>query len=123
MATTTQEKVTKFIKKWNNFHFSTGSETGDDYKSFQRQYRNVLKAVAVEAGYELYDFIGNHYDFSAILNKGDSFVYVSISDVRFWANEWYTNILYRRMRHATDWTGMENHFSTLENLVANINRL
>lgn len=110
--------IKNFVKKWDAHTFSTGGETGEDYKSFQRSYKRLLKEVADDAGYELYQFSGNHYEFSAVLRQKDTgaFAYISIPDVRFWRGEWHTNILYRQMKHARDWTGGPNNYASLDRL-------
>lgn len=98
------------MDKWLNFQFSTGTATGPDYKEFQKAARADLRKQAKAAGYELYKFNPNHYEFSAVLKNSATgqFVYVAISDVRFFRNEWYTNVLYRTMAHDKDWTGGQN---------------
>ena len=115
-------KIGKFVREWSNHAWSSGPTTGEDYESFQRKYRNLLKGVAEEAGFELYHFGKNHYCFSAVLRHKETgaFAFVSISDVRFFNGEWHSRILYRQMRHEKDWAGLNNHFSTLEELPRNL---
>jgi len=122
---TLASKIAKFEKEWKAHTFSTGVYPGEDYVSFQRKYRNLLKAVAENAGMELHSFNKNHYEFSAVLRDKETgaFVYVSISDVRFFPNEWATSILYRTMAHEKDWTGGYNRYSTLSDLSDNLRRL
>ena len=43
-------------------------------------------------------------------------VYVSISDVRFFTNEWYNNILIRTAKNEQDYYGGFNHRTTLNEL-------
>ena len=71
---------------------------------------------------ELYSFCKNHYEFSAVVksNKTNQFYYISISDVRYWKNEWANHILYRTMEHDKDWTGGSNRYSTLKELEENL---
>lgn len=93
--------------KWLSHEFSTGAETGEDYKKFQRAMKADLKKQAADYGMEIFKFLPNHYEFSAVLQtvEGNAYVYVSIPDVRFWKNEWFTNVLYRRMLNESDWSG------------------
>ena len=41
------------LKKYLGYEFSSGSYTGDDYKSFQTKYINYLKAVCRENHWQL----------------------------------------------------------------------
>lgn len=111
-------KKKSFIEQWLCYQFSTGSETGQDYKNFEKQARKDLSVRAKAAGYTLVKFNNNHYCFSAVLRRVESgaYVYISISDVRFWPDEWYSHVLYRTMRHATDWTGGMNHYCMWDEL-------
>ena len=43
-------------------------------------------------------------------------MYISISDVRYFANEWYSHILIRTAKNEQDYRGGFNHYTTLENL-------
>ena len=65
--------------------------------------------MAAENGLILHFFAKNHYCFSAVLTNGERFVYVSISDVRYFGWNQNTHVLIRYMAHATDWTGGPNH--------------
>lgn len=116
-------KVKEFLAKWYDKEIEDwGGETSPEYKNFQTNYRSVIKDFCKNIGMELYSFSENHYDFSAVIksNSSNQFYYVSISDVRYWKNEWANNILYRTMEHAKDWTGGSNKYSTLENLPENL---
>ena len=93
-----------------------GAYTSPDYISFQTKYRNFLKKVCTENGFELVSFNKNHYEFSAFIKGNDKYVYLSISDVRYFSNEWYTNILIRTAEHERDFRGGSNRFTTLDKL-------
>ena len=53
------------LEKYLYYTFSTGCDTGEDYKSFQRKYINYLKSIAKENGWKLVNVGKNHYEFSA----------------------------------------------------------
>lgn len=57
----------------------------------------------------------------SIISK--QFYYISISDVRYWKNEWADYILYRTMEHEKDWTGGSNQYSSLNDLSENLIKL
>lgn len=116
-------KIKDFLAKWYNREIEDwGGETSPEYRNFQTNYRSVIKDFCKNIGMELYSFNKNHYDFSAVIksNFSNQFYYISISDVRYWKNEWANHILYRTMEHEKDWTGGSNRYSTLENLSENL---
>lgn len=107
----------KDLEKYLNYEFSSGGITGEDYKIFQRKYINYLKSLcANNYGWELCKVNKNHYEFTAFFRCDTRFIYFSISDVRFWANEWYNNILIRKANSDNDYAGGRNIFTTLPNL-------
>lgn len=93
-----------------------GGCASPDYQKFERAYKSYLKAMAKEIGGELVKFNPNHYEFSCFIKRNDKFVYVSISDVRYWQNRWYTCILVRTAKHEKDFTGGPNDYASLEQL-------
>ncbi len=108
------------LKKYLNYEFSSGSYTGEDYKTFERKYINYLKTIAQENGWRFVSALKNHYEFSAFLEVNYHFIYLSISDVRYFQNEWYNNILIRTAKSDRDYTGGSNHYTDLPNLTNNI---
>lgn len=107
------------LKKYINYEFSTGVYTGEDYKSFQTKYINYLKAMCRENHWQLVNVGKNHYCFSAFIKSSQNkYVYISISDVRYFSNEWYRHILIRTAKNEVDYRGGFNNYTTLENLCA-----
>ena len=41
------------LEKYLHYTFSTGCDTGEDYKSFERKYINYLRALCNENGWTL----------------------------------------------------------------------
>lgn len=95
-----------------------GGYTSDDYKSFSRKYRNLLKRLCKEKGYELVWFHDNHYEFTCMFKSGEKYIYFSISDVRYWKNEWFNQILVRYAINEKDYGGWHsvNDYTTLPEL-------
>lgn len=105
------------LKKYIDYEFSSGCYTGEDYKSFQTKYINYLKAMCKENHWELVNVSKNHYCFSAFIkSSGNKCVYLSISDVRYFSNEWYSHILVRTAKNEVDYRGGFNNYTTLEKL-------
>lgn len=107
----------KDLEKYVNYEFSSGCYTGDDYKSFQTKYINYLRAVCRNNHWRLVNVGRNHYCFSAFIKSVENkCVYISISDVRYFSNEWYDHILIRTAENETDYRGGFNNYTTLSNL-------
>lgn len=101
------------LEKYLTYEFSSGCETGEDYKQFERKYINYIKSLCKENGWELVKVSKNHYEFSAFISYQGQYIYLSISDVRFFSNEWYNHILYRTAKNETDYHGGTNLYTTL----------
>lgn len=91
--------------------------TGDDYKSFQTKYINYLRSICKNNHWQLVNVGKNHYCFSAFIKSAENkCVYISISDVRYFSNEWYDRILIRTAENETDYRGGFNNYTTLSDL-------
>lgn len=107
----------KDLEKYIDYEFSSGCYTGEDYKSFQTKYINFLRSICKQNHWQLVNVVRNHYCFSAFIKSAENkCVYVSISDVRFFTNEWYNNILIRTAKNEQDYHGGFNHRTTLKEL-------
>ena len=107
----------KDLEKYIDYEFSSGCYTGDDYKSFQTKYINFLRSMCKQNHWQLVNVGKNHYCFSASIKSAENkCVYISISDVRFFTNEWYSNILIRTAKNEQDYHGGFNHRTTLKEL-------
>lgn len=109
--------------KWLNHDFSTGCTVGKDYVQFQKAMRADLESNISNYGMEINSFQKGHYDFSAVIEKEGKFIYISIADVRYFKNEWFTDVLYRTMKHDKDWTGGVNRRCSWQDLPDCLNRL
>lgn len=107
----------KDLEKYIDYEFSSGCYTGEDYKSFQTKYINFLRSMCKQNHWQLVNVGRNHYCFSAFIKSAENkCVYISISDVRFFTNEWYNNILIRTAKNEQDYYGGFNHRTTLKEL-------
>lgn len=107
----------KDLEKYVNYEFSSGCYTGDDYKSFQTKYINYLRSIRKNNHWRLVNVGKNHYCFSAFIKSAENkCVYISISDVRYFSNEWYDHILIRTAENETDYRGGFNNYTTLSDL-------
>lgn len=117
-----KSEVPTTLRPFVDYHFSSGCVTGSDYTSFQMKYKNFLKKN-LPAGYSIAKWNKNHYQFSCVIEKNGKYVYLSISDVRYWQNEWFTNILVRTMKHDADWTGGHNQYASIFNLIDKVQKV
>ena len=110
-----------YLKKRNGeWYGGYGENANAPYKSFQTKYRNYIKKVCKAHGYELAKFLPGYFEFSCFVKGNDKYVYISISDVRFWGDGWYNNILIRTAEHDKDYTGGPNNHTTLPQLESKI---
>lgn len=112
------------LQKYLDYEFSSGSYTGEDYKTFQTKYINYLRSICKANDWTLVNVIKGHYEFSVFIrNINGQHVYFSISDVRFWRNEWYTRILIRTAESERDYHGGSNYHTSLPDLTENVEQL
>ena len=98
------------VRQYINVEFETSTVRTQQYITFERQCKKELKAILKPYGINLHKFLGNHFEWSAVLEREGNFVYVHISDVRWW--DWYNDVLIRTMEHDSDWHGGSNHKCT-----------
>lgn len=106
---------------WQNVEFATSTCRTQQYINFENQCRRELKKQLEVHGIKLHKFNGNHFEWSAVLEKDGKFVYVRMSDVRWW--DWYNDILIRTMAHDTDWHGGQNHKCAFDEIGKTTNKL
>lgn len=108
----------KELLKYRNHYFDDfGGVVSPDYTTFETKYINYLKRVCKRNKWLFVKANRNHYCFSAVIQRDDGqYIYISISDVRHFNNAWYKTILFRTMKHSTDWTGGTNNHCILDEL-------
>jgi hypothetical protein len=95
------------VRDYKVFGFESACYRTPEYVAFEKQCRKELRAQCKKFGFNLHKFNPNHFAWSAVLEKNGEYVYVSLSDVRFW--KWYDEVLIRTMKHAEDWHGDINN--------------
>ncbi len=118
-----KSELPKTLQPFVNYVFSSGCYAGDDFQSFNTKYRNAIKKMLPD-GYEIHSWHKNHYECSAVIRDFDGrFIYMRISDVRYWSNGWIDDVLIRTMKHDKDWTGGPNRYTTLFTFTEDIQKL
>lgn len=111
------------LRPFVDYQFSSGGVAGPDFLSFNTKFRNAIKKL-LPAGYTLHSWSKGHYECSGVIKTPENkFIYISISDVRFWMNEWFTSVLIRTMEHDKDWRGGMNHYTSLFAFTKDVERL
>ena len=101
--------------KYINHHFESDSIKTEEFKTFARAFRTDIKEQ-IKNDFILEEFNTNHFYISGFLKSVENgkYVYFSISDVRYFLNEWNDKILIRTAEHLKDYTGGNNNYTTLE---------
>lgn len=111
------------LQPFANHAFSSGGVIGDDFRKFTSNFYNAVRRRLPD-GYCIHGWNRGHYIASYVIKTEDNnYIYLSIPDVRFSPNEWFTHILIRTMEHPKDWTGGPNRYTTLFTLTNDIQKL
>ena len=102
------------VKSYRNQKFEGSCSRTEQYAEFEKACKRELKKQCMKLGINIHKFYPNHFEWSAVLEKGGKFVYVSISDVRWW--DWYDDVLIRTMAHAEDWRGGSNNSCSFDKI-------
>ena len=115
----TKQELEKYLK----YTFSSGSTTGKDYLCFQTKYINYIKSICSKHNWNIARIIRMHYEFSLYITDTKRYIYFSISDVRFCRNEWYDNILIRKVENEFDTRGGHNQYIALPDIESRFKRI
>lgn len=104
-----QKKDVKGIDNWVGFTFESSSGLTNEWASFNSYIHNYVKKQLSDE-LELVNWSRGHFEFSGFIknNKTGKFVYFSCSDVRFFKDSWYNNLLIRTAENENDYTGGSN---------------
>ena len=117
--------VQKFIKEYNGYRIEDCcTVTGDDFKSYCRKLKSALNKEAKLMGFDSVTLHPGHYDMYGFFKKDDKYVYWSFSVVRddmptfLDKSDYFHGFLYRTAKSDKDFTGGNNHYTDLANLVS-----
>ena len=111
-------KMIKYLN-YNEYDFLDN----DNFNKFFKDYIFYLKSIFKKNNIEIVKKNKGFYYFSLFLKKNDKYIYFCISDVRFFKNEWFNNILIRICKNENDFKGSQNHYTNLNNIIIAINNL
>lgn len=117
----------KFIKEANelfsaNYLYQIPHERPEVVASqkLNRKFKAFLKSQFPNA--ELIGFSGGFCQSSGFIKQNNRFVYVSISDLRYWKN-WADDVLIRTADSEKDYHGHANHRTTISDLQKDVKLL
>ena len=98
--------------RWLNNEFESSTGKTEEFKAFVRDFRSDIKTLLKNTDWTLHSFCTGHFYISGFIINSvtGEFMYFSISDVRFFKNDWSNKMLIRTASHAKDYTGGRNQY-------------
>lgn len=124
--TTYKGKTKEFIEKWEGINFNDWyyTRTTPDFEEFEKGFKELMELLVKDLGKVTeWSFQWNYFYASGFLEIKWNYVYVCISDVRFFPDEWGTHLLYRTAENDKDFKWGSNIYSSLIDLKKNIKKL
>lgn len=108
----------KNINKWKDFKFQYGDDK--EFSNLSRNIKAYLKRNLQE-NYELINYSKGYFEISGFIRntENNKYMYFSFPDVRY-DSTWYNHVLYRTAENETDYTGGQNKYCSVENLINNM---
>lgn len=111
-------------KKWVGFDFNhSGWSTSHENKStafeqWVRDTRSDIRTMLKGTGWKLVRWQGNWFIASGFLynTELDRYVYISVSDIRYWQDAWFNRVLIRTATSDRDYTGGRNQYCAFINI-------
>jgi hypothetical protein len=115
-----QKASSKGIEKWLGNEFESSSSVTEEYMAWKKDYRKEMKKMLPDNFEMLPKTSDAHFSASGFIRNKDTnkLVYWSISDIRYFQDTWYNNILIRTAEHDKDWTGGGNNYATWNNFTS-----
>jgi len=109
------------IEKWIDYPFESSSGPTNEWVAFCKDFKKYIKNNLPQNA-ELVSWRKGHFYVSGFVKKNNKYVYFSCSDVRFFQNEWYNNLLLRTAKDANDFKGGTNEYTNLKKFKENIEK-
>jgi len=106
------------IEKWIDYDFESSCSLTPEFSQFRREIKKYIKNILDKNLELIMPFSSLHFAFSGFIKNKltGKYVYFSSSDVRFWKNDWYNNLLIRTAKNEKDFTGGSNDWCKLPNI-------
>lgn len=111
--------------KWLGVIFESSCSKTEQFKAFVRDFRSDLKSMLKTTGWSVYKMNVMHFELSAFLynERLDAWVYIAISDVRFFRDAWNNDMLFRSAKSARDFSGGVNQYCQFSQLSECLGRM
>ena len=105
-----KSRKNKGIESWLDYTFESSSGPTKEFLMFVKDFKKYL-LQQTKNDFELARWSRGHFEiYGHLKSKANGrFIYFSISDVRYWSNAWYNNILIRTAEDEKDFTGGDNN--------------
>lgn len=110
MANSNMKKkdIPRCLQKWYGHNFNYDMHDVEDFlKDFKQWMRRRFSDFVIT-------FNDMHCELSGFLKMDGKYVYFRISDIRYWQDEWATNILIRTAKDVWDYRGGPNQYTTID---------
>jgi len=114
--------TTGYIEKWLGTRFTSSYYSTKQWESFLKDFKHAIKNSLPE-GSRLVNWLKGHFEVSGFIVRNNKYVYFSISDVRYWQDEWYHKILIRTASGPEDYMGGSNNYTDLPHFKGNVEKL
>jgi len=115
------------IEDWIDFRFESSSGLTKEFSQFARDFKKYIKQFAndTDIKFQLVGFSRGHFECSGFIKNRitQKFAYFSISDVRYFPNAWFNDVLVRTAKNEYDYTGGSNCCCKLDELEKTIEKL
>lgn len=108
-------KDKKGIDTWRGFRFESSSGLTDEFRVFYLDFKKYIKDECKKNGLEVVSIYRGHFFLSGFVKNPKTLLhaYFSISDVRYFPDDWTENILIRTAKRDKDFTGGANQNTSL----------
>lgn len=112
------------MERWIGYNFESSSGLTEEFATFAKEFKKELTKQLPD-NCEIVNWSRGHFEVSCFIKNNTSgrFAYLSTSDVRYFSDSWYEDILIRTAKHEKDYTGGSNDSSDWKNLKKNLERL
>lgn len=105
-----ESKQRQKMEKWYDYTFESSSGLTAEFQAFAKDFKKYL-LQQVRDNFELVNWSRGHFEVCGFLRnkKNKKLVYFSISDIRYFKNGWYNDVLIRTAENEKDYTGGSNN--------------
>ena len=112
------------LEQYLTTEFESSCYKTKQFNSFARTYKNSVKKQ-ISPKFEIVSTTNGHFFISYFVKntENNNIAYISISDVRYFPNGWYNNILVRTAKDLKDFSGGCNTYCNFDNLLSQLDNL